>query len=248
MAGHSKWANIKHRKARQDNLRGKMWSKCSRAIITAARAGGGDPDTNISLRYAIDEAKAANMPKDTIEKAIKKGSGELTSENYEAVTYEGYGPNGVAVFIESLTDNRNRTAGEIRSAFDKNGGNLGTAGSVSYIFARRGLLTIPKARADEETIMNVALEAGALDVADDGDLWEIQTEPAGFQSVRTALESAGLTPQSAELTMIASNTVECTGEIARRVLRLIDVLDDNDDVQKVHTNAEISEEVLASLE
>ena len=248
MAGHSKWANIKHRKARQDDKRGKVWSKCSRAIIMAARSGGGDPDMNISLRYAIDEAKAANMPKDTIEKAIKKGSGELSGENYEAVTYEGYGPNGVAMFVECLTDNRNRTAGEIRNIFDKAGGNLGTDGSVAFVFARRGLLSVPKENADEDTIMDIALEAGADDVSDDGDFWEIQTEPTDFQAVRATLEAAELSPQTAELTMIASNTVECTGGDARKIMRLIDTLEDNDDVQKVHTNVDIPDEELAAME
>jgi len=248
MAGHSKWANIKHRKARQDDKRGKIWSKCARAIIMAARAGGGEPDTNLTLRYAVDEAKAANMPKDTIAKAIQKGTGELGGENYEQVTYEGYGPNGVAVFVECLTDNRNRTAGEVRHAFDKNGGNLGTDGSVAFVFNRRGLLTIPKEQADEETIMEAALEAGADDVSDDGDCWEIQTEPTDFQHVRSALEEAGIEAEVAELTMIATNTVECAGDDAKKVMRLIDALEDNDDVQKVHTNVDIPDDELAAME
>ncbi len=248
MAGHSKWANIKHRKARQDERKGKVWSKCSRAIIMAARQGGGDPDTNLNLRYAIDEAKAANMPKDTIDKAVKKGTGELGGENYEAGTYEGYGPGGVAMFIEILTDNRNRTAGEVRHIFDRNGGNLGTDGSVAFLFNRRGLFTVPKDRIGEEAIMEAALEAGAEDVTDGGGAWEIQTDPADFQQVREALEAAGVSFDVAELTMIPTNTVECTGEDAKKTLRLAEALEDNDDVQKIHTNADIPDEELAALE
>jgi YebC/PmpR family DNA-binding regulatory protein len=248
MAGHSKWANIKHRKARQDEKKGKVWSKCSRAIIMAARQGGGDLDTNLTLRYAVDEAKAANMPKDTIDKAIKKGTGELGGENYEAVTYEGYGPNGVAMFVECLTDNRNRTAGEIRSIFAKAGGNLGTDGSVAFVFNRRGLFTVARDKVDEEQIMEAALEAGAEDVTEEGDYWSIETEPSEFQQVRSALEAAGIEFESAELTMIPSNTVECTGKDAQKVMNLVDTLEDNDDVQKVHANFDIPDEDLAALE
>lgn len=248
MAGHSKWANIKHRKARQDEKKGKVWSKCSRAIIVAARAGGGDLDTNLTLRYAVDEAKAANMPKDTIDKAIKKGSGELGGENYEQATYEGYGPNGVAIFIDCLTDNRNRTAGEVRTAFAKHGGNLGTDGSVAYIFARKGLFTVPADKFDEDTIMEAALEAGADDVTLDGDSWQILTEPADFQQVRGNLETAGVEFEVAELTMLPNNTVTCEGGDAKKVMNLIDTLEDNDDVQKVYTNVEISDETLAAME
>ena len=248
MAGHSKWANIKHRKARQDEKKGKVWSKCSRAIIMAARQGGGDLDMNLTLRYAVDEAKAANMPKDTIDKAIKKGTGELGGENYEAVTYEGYGPNGVAMFVECLTDNRNRTAGEIRSIFSKAGGNLGTDGSVAFVFNRRGLFTVAKEKVGEEQIMEAALEAGAEDVAEDGDYWSIETAPTDFQQVRDGLEAAGIEFESAELTMIPTNTVECTGKDAQKVIDLVDALEDNDDVQKVHANFDIPDDELAALE
>jgi len=248
MAGHSKWANIKHRKARQDQKRGKEWSKCARQIIVAARNGGGDPDTNLALRYAIDDAKAVNMPKDTIEKAVKKGTGELGGENYEAATYEGYGPNGVAMFVEALTDNRNRTAGEIRSTFSKHGGNLGTDGSVAFMFNRRGLISVPKAAIGEEAIMDAALEAGAEDVADADDYWEIQTDPADFQQVREALMNREIPIETASLTMIPENTVLCTGNDAKKVLNLMDALEDNEDVQKVHANFEIPDEELAALE
>ncbi len=247
MAGHSKWANIKHRKARQDAIKGKTWSKCARAIIVAARGGGGDPDTNLTLRYAIDEAKAANMPKDTIEKAVKKGSGELGGEAYEAASYEGYGPNGVAVFVECLTDNRNRTAGEVRSTFSKAGGNLGTSGSVAYMFDRKGLFLVPRESADEETIMEAALEAGAEDVSDEGEHWQVLTDPTAFAAVREALSNAGYELSVAQLSMIPNNTVECTGDEARKIVNLVDVLEDNDDVQKVYTNADIPDEALAEL-
>jgi YebC/PmpR family DNA-binding regulatory protein len=248
MAGHSKWANIKHRKARQDAKKGKVWSKCARAIIMAARNGGGDPDTNLTLRYAIDEAKAANMPKDTIEKAVKKGSGELGAENYEAITYEGYGPGGVAVFVEALTDNRNRTAGEVRSLFDRNGGNLGTSGSVAFVFNQRGMFLIDKSKAGEEQIMEAALEAGAEDISDEDDQWQILCDATEFHQVRQAFESAAIEPDVAEITMIPTNTVETTGDMVRKIMNLIDALEDNDDVQKVHTNADIPDEELAALE
>jgi len=248
MAGHSKWANIKHRKARQDEKKGKIWSKCARAIIMAARNGGGDLDTNLTLRYAVDEAKAANMPKDTIDKAIKKGTGELGAENYEAVTYEGYGPNGVAMFVECLTDNRNRTAGDVRSIFAKHGGNLGTDGSVAFVFNRRGLFTVAKEKVGEERIMEAALEAGAEDVAEDGDFWSIETDPTAFQQVRDGLEQAGIELDTAELTMVPTNSVVCTGTDAKKVMNLVDALEDLDDVQKVHANFDIPDEELAALE
>ncbi|MBI1369768.1 MAG: YebC/PmpR family DNA-binding transcriptional regulator [Planctomycetes bacterium] len=247
MAGHSKWANIKHRKGRQDARRSKMWSKCARFIIVAARNGGGDPATNLSLRYAIDEAKAQNMPKDTIANAIKKGTGELGGENYEPVIYEGYGPGGVAMMVECLTNNRNRTAGDIRTAFDKAGGNLGTTNSVAYTFTQTGVFAVAKDAIGEEAIMELALEAGAEDVTDEGEVWQITCPPTNFHAVRTALEDAKLETQVAELSMIPSTTVECTGDIARKVMNLVDTLEDLDDVQKVHANFEIPDEDLAAL-
>ncbi len=247
MAGHSKWANIKHRKARQDAKRGNAWSKCSKAIIVAAKNGGGDPEMNLTLRYAIEEAKAANMPKDTIAKAIKKGTGELEGESYEEATYEGYGPNGVAVFVECLTDNRSRTAPDVRHIFSKHGGNLGTDGSVAFVFDSKGLITIKKDAADEEKIMEVALEAGADDVTDEGDCWQVLTAPGDFHAVKTAIDAAGLATEVAELTMIANNTVACAGADAQKVFNLIEALEECDDVQKVHTNADIPEEELNAL-
>ena len=247
MAGHSKWANIKHRKARQDAKKGKAWSKCSKAIIIAAKQGGGDPDTNLTLRYAIDEAKACNMAKDTIEKAIKKGTGDLEGVDYEEIVYEGYGPNGVAVLVECLTDNRNRTAPELRKIFEKSGGKLGTSGSVAYIFEKQGQITVNKDAADEDTIMMLALDAGAEDVTDEGEVWLIVTDVDNYRPVREAIEAAELTLASAELTMVPNNTVDCTG-FGAKVMSLMDTLDDHDDVQNVHSNFDIPEDELASIE
>lgn len=247
MAGHSAWKNIKHRKAAVDAKRGKLWSKCARAIIVAAKTGGGDPATNLSLRYAVDDARACNMPKATIENAIKKGTGELGGENYEAVMYEGYGPGGVAVLVEILTNNRNRTAGDVRVIFDKNGGNLGTAGSVSYMFSQKGRITAPKASVGEERLMELALEAGAEDVSDAGEVWQVIAEPATFRAVQEAITKAGVEDAEAELAFIPSNTIEISGDTARKVLALVEALEDNDDVQKVHANFDIPAEELASL-
>ena len=248
MAGHSKWANIRHRKGRQDARRSKIWSKCSRAIIVAAKAGGGDPGMHLHLRYAIDEAKAQNMPKDTIAKAIEKGSGGGDGSDYEEILYEGYGPNGVALMIEILTDNRNRTASELRKVFEKGGGNLGASGCVAFIFEKKGELYIEKEKTSEEQIMDLALEAGAEDIEDDGEAWRIVTDPSAFITVKDALENAGIEPASASLSMIANNTVECTGKDAAKVLKLIDAFEDHDDVQKVHANFDISDEEMAGLE
>lgn len=248
MAGHSRWKNIKHKKAASDAKRGKLWSKCARAIIVAAKNGGGDPDTNLTLRYAIDDAKAANMPKATIENAIRKGTGEGGGENYEAVMYEGYGPGGVAILLEVLTDNRNRTASDVRTVFGKGGGNLGAAGSVAYMFSQKGRIILDKSAASEEQLMELALEAGAEDVQADGEAWVVLTEPAAFRAVKDALEGADIAVDDAELAFIPANTVEVSGETARKLLNLIDQLEDNDDVQKVHANYSIPEEELASLE
>ena len=249
MAGHSKWANIKHRKARQDAVKGKMWSKCSRAIIVAARSGGGDPEMNLTLRYAIDEAKAANMPKDTIAKAIKKGSGDLAAgESYEEIRYEGYGPSGVAVIVDCLTDNVNRTAPEMRKIFEKAGGNLGKPGAVAYGFSQRGLIAIEGEGASEDQLMEIALEAGAEDVEDADGTWEVTCAPADFLPVKTAIEAASIKPLSAEITMIPSTTVACDAGTAAKVMRLIEALEDHDDVQKVYTNADIPDEVMAQLD
>ncbi len=248
MAGHSKWANIKHKKARQDAIKGKVWSKCSRAIIVAAKNGGGDPETNLALRYAIDEAKAANMPKDNIEKAIKKGSGDLSDgESYEEVRYEGYGPGGVAMIVDVLTDNVNRTAPETRKLFEKHGGNLGKPGAVAFGFNSRGVILIEAARVGEETLMEIALDAGAEDVAESGGAWEVTCDPAHFIAVKSAIEDAGITPDSAEVTMVPANTVNCDEDTAAKVMRLVDALEDHDDVQKVYNNAEIDDDIIAKL-
>lgn len=248
MAGHSKWANIKHRKGRQDAKRSKIWSKCSRAIIVAAKSGGGDPGMNLNLRYAIDEAKAQNMPKDTIAKAIEKGTGGGEGADYEEILYEGYGPNGVALMVEILTDNRNRTASELRKVFEKGGGNLGASGCVAYNFEKKGELYIEKAKVDEEKLMELALEAGAEDIEDEGEAWRIVTDPADFIAVNDALQNAGIEPDSAALNMIAGNTVECVGKDAQKVLNLIEAFEDHDDVQKVHANFDIPDEEMANLD
>ncbi len=248
MAGHSHWANIKHKKAKLDARRGKLWSKCARAIIVAAKNGGPDPDANLTLRYAVDDARAVNMPNDTIKKAIQKGAGETGGESYERLSYEGYGPAGVALLLDILTDNRNRTASEIRTILGKNGGNLGTAGSVAYLFQNKGSMFVQKPGVDEEALMSAALDAGAEDVVDEGEAWEIVTPPTGFIAVRQALEGAGFTLENAELTMVPTTTVTVSGEDAERVTRLIDALEDNDDVQKVYTNFEVPDEQLAASE
>ena len=248
MAGHSKWANIKHKKARNDAKRGKVWSKCARAIIVAAKNGGGDPASNLTLRYAVDEAKAANMPKDTIANAIKKGSGELGSENYESIVYEGYGPNGVAIMLEILTDNRHRTAPEIKRIFEKQGGNLGTSGCVSYIFHSRGEIRVLKTQTDEEKIMEVALEAGAEDIVDAEDSWQVLCDPGRVMAVRDAIESIDIAIDSFSITMIPETSVSCSGTSASKVLNLVDALEDHDDVQKVYANFEIPDQEIASLE
>ncbi len=244
MAGHSKWANIKHRKARQDAVRGKAWSKCSRAIIVAARDGGGDPEYNLSLRYAIDEAKSANMPKETILKAIKRGTGDTEGANYEEIRYEGYAPSGVALIVDCLTDNLNRAAAEIRKIFEKGGGNLGKPGAVAFSFEQKGLLFFDATRVTEEQLMEAALDAGADDIISAGGAWEVTCPPRDFHKVRASLAEAGLEPDSAEVTMVPLTTIDCDAVTAAKVLRLIDALEDNDDVQKVYHNADMPEEAM----
>ena len=251
MAGHSKWANIRHRKERQDKKKGKVWSKCSRAIIAAARAGGGDPAANLALRYAIDEAKYANMPKDTIQRAVEKGAGSAGGDAFESVTYEGYGPGGVAIIVDALTDNRARTAPDVRSSFAKHGGNLGATGCVGYMFETRGRIMI-SGEVGEDTVMEAALEAGAEDVEspeavdDDPGMWTVFTTPQDFATVKEAIEGAGIEIADAEIAKIPGNLVAVSPEDAKKVLNLVDALEDNDDVQKVYTNADIPDEVLAS--
>ncbi|MEM1353478.1 MAG: YebC/PmpR family DNA-binding transcriptional regulator [Planctomycetota bacterium] len=248
MAGHSKWANIKHRKGRQDAKRSKVWSKCSRAIIVAAKNGGGDPAMNLTLRYAIDDAKSHNMPKDTIAKAIEKGSGGGDGADYEQLVYEGYGPNGVAVMLDILTDNRNRTASELRKVFEKSGGNLGASGCVAYNFEKKGEVYIEKAHAEEEALMDLALEAGAEDIDGDDEAWYLTCPPDSFDDVKAALDGAGIQTVSASINMVAGTTVACEGKDAEQVLRLIENFEDHDDVQKVFANFEISDEEMARIE
>lgn len=248
MAGHSHWANIAHKKSLIDSKRGKLWSKLAKAIIIAAKAGGGDPDANLRLRYAIIDAKAGNMPKDTIDRAIKKGTGELEGVNYEEVLYEGYGPGGVAVLCDILTDNRNRTAPEVRKIFEMAGGKLGGAGSVAWMFDRKGLLVIPANQTDEEPLMELALEAGADDVQHLGDNFEITCSPDVYSSVCDALEKAGLKSEISEIARIPKDTVELDAEAGRSVLKLMEALDDHDDVQKVASNFNIPDEAMAEIE
>jgi YebC/PmpR family DNA-binding regulatory protein len=244
MAGHSKWANIKHRKARQDAAKGKTWSKCSRAIIVAAREGGGDPEYNLSLRYAIDEAKACNMPKDTIAKAVKRGTGEIEGAAYEEIRYEGYGPAGVAMIVDCLTDNVNRTAPEIRRIFEKHGGNLGKPGAVAFGFDQKGLALIEATKATEDQLMEVALEAGADDVVEADGAWEVTCPPAGLHTLKEALVAAEIEPDSAAITWLPQTAIACDASTAEKVLRLIDAFEDHDDVQKVFHNAEIPDAVM----
>lgn len=247
MAGHSKWANIKHRKAAQDAKRGKIFTKLIRELVVAAKAGGGSVEDNPRLRAAVDKALGSNMKRDTIDKAIQRGAGGGEGDNYDELTYEGYGPGGVAILIESMTDNRNRTVAEVRHAFSKAGGNLGTDGSVAYLFDKKGTLLFA-AGTDEDKILEVALEAGAEDVVaqEDGSI-EVLTTPEDFLAVKESLQAHDLQAEQAEVTRIPSTTVELDQEGAEKVLRLIDVLEDLDDVQNVYTNSDISSEVLENL-
>jgi YebC/PmpR family DNA-binding regulatory protein len=239
MAGHSKWANIQHRKGRQDEKRGKIWTRIIREIMVAARQGGGDPNMNPRLRLAIDKAKAANMPADTIKKNVDKATGNLEGVNYEEIRYEGYGIGGAAIIVDCMTDNRVRTVAEVRHAFSKYGGNLGTEGSVAFQFRHVGQLVFAPG-SSEDKVMEAALEAGAEDViTDDDGAIEVLTAPAEFEAVRNALEKAGLKPEVAEVTMRAENTIELSGEDAQRMQKLLDVIEDLDDVQDVYHNAEI---------
>ena len=244
MAGHSHWANIKHKKAAIDKKRAKIWGKIAKKIMVAAK-GGPDPRDNLSLRYIVDEAKAANMPKDTIQKAIDKGSGEAGGEGFEELVYEGYGPAGVAILVEVLTDNRNRTAGEVRNLFDRSGGSMGTSGSVAFQFSKQGVFAVAADKADEEKLMEVAIEAGADDVQAEDGTFIVFCPMTRFAAVRDALEAAGIPTESAEISNVPANTVELSEDDARKVLKLIDGLEDNDDVQSVSHNADIPDAAMA---
>jgi YebC/PmpR family DNA-binding regulatory protein len=247
MAGHSKWANIQHRKGAQDKKRGKLFTKLIREITVAAKMGGGDPDANPRLRLAIDKAKAQSMPKDNIERAVKRGAGELDGAEFQEMRYEGYGPGGTAVMVDCLTDNKNRTVAAVRHAFAKFGGNLGADGSVNYLFNHVGQLLYPE-DADEDAIMEAAIEAGAEDVVvDDEGSIEVLTEPGDFECVRDAMRKAGFKPESAQLTMRASANSELDVNDAGSMVKLLETLEDLDDVQEVYSNADISDDVLAQL-
>jgi len=247
MAGHSKWANIQHRKGAQDKKRGKLFTKLIREITIAARMGGGDMTSNPRLRLAVDKAKSQSMPKDNIDRAIKRGAGDLDGSDYQEIRYEGYGPGGTAVMVDCMTDNKNRTVAEVRHAFTKYGGNLGADGSVSYLFNHVGLLSYPEG-SNEDTIMEAAIESGAEDVIVDNDTTiEVLTDPADFESVRDAMRAAGYSPEVAELTMRASTHSELGLHEAASMIKMLEILEDLDDVQNVYSNADISEEILAQL-
>jgi YebC/PmpR family DNA-binding regulatory protein len=246
MSGHSKWHSIKHKKGALDAKRGRLFTKFIKEITVAARSGGGDPEGNARLRKAILDAKAGNMPNDTIDRAIRRGTGEEEGVNYEEITYEGYGPGGVALMIESMTDNRNRTVAEIRHIFSKNGGNLGESGSVGWMFEKKGYIVVEKAAKSEEELFELAIEAGADDMRDDEENFEIITSPDAFDAVVTAIKGAGIEPQVAEIEMVPQNYIRLEGGDARQMLKLMESLEDHDDVQKVSANFDISEADMAA--
>ncbi len=248
MAGHSKWANIQHRKGRQDATRGKIFTRLIKEITVAARMGGGDPDMNPRLRLAVDKATDNNMPKDNIERAIKRGTGGLDGANFEQIRYEGYGVNGAAVIVDCLTDNRTRTVAEVRHAFTKHGGNLGTDGSVAWLFERRGVVIVPADGVDGDELMLAAADGGADDVSEEESSFEVLCQPDALRAVREAVEAAGFGVQSAELTMLPKTTVELSDEVeARKVVRLVEALEENDDVQEVYANFDIPEGILEAV-
>ena len=244
MAGHSHWSKIKRAKGANDAKRGKIWSKVAKKIMIAAK-NGGDPRDNLALRYVIDEAKGVNMPKDTIEKAIKKGTGELGGENYENVLYEAYAPGGIAMIIDGLTNNPSRTAPDLRSILEKNGGNLATRGAVAFQFTKQGVITIKAEGVDEDNLMEIALEAGAEDVKNEGEVFEVITTPVAFLKVKDAITAANIAVEAAEITQMPNSTVSIDAEHGQKLLKLIDALEDHDDVQTVSHNAEIPESVMA---
>jgi YebC/PmpR family DNA-binding regulatory protein len=247
MSGHSKWHNIRLKKGKMDAERGKTFTKIAREIIVAAKAGGGNPDGNLRLKLAIQKAREASMPQDNIKRAIQRGTGELEGASYDELTYEGYGPGGVAVMVDTLTDNRNRTVAELRNLFSKSGGSLGESGCVAWIFDPKGLISIPKNGADEDTVMLAALDAGAEDVRVEEEVFDVITAPEELPAVRDALADARITPSLAEVTMLPKNTVKVEGKEAQQMIRLMDGLEDHDDVQHVYANFDIPEEVIAAL-
>jgi YebC/PmpR family DNA-binding regulatory protein len=249
MSGHSKWSTIKHKKGAADAKRGKLFTKLSKAIIVAAKEGGGDPTANLSLQNAIEKAKSYSMPKDTIERAVARGAGtDADAAAYETIVYEGYGPDGVAVLVEALTDNRNRTASDVRHTFAKHGGNLGTTGAVAWLFERRAIVLVDADSVDEDELTLAAAEGGADDVERDGSVFQVSAVPEALSAVRAAIEAAGIAVESAELTMIAKTTVEVAEEAsAKKLIRLIEELEDNDDIQEVSANFDIPEQVLEAV-
>ena len=249
MSGHSHWAGIKHKKAANDAKRGKIWSKVARMIIVAAKAGGGDPNQNLTLRYAIDKAKGANMPKDTIEKAIKKGTGELGAVSYVDVLYEGYAPGGIAIMVDGLTDNRNRTGPEIKKIFERRGGSMGASGCVAWMFDKKGLITIKLDAIEEDELMDLALSAGADDMENTGEVYELTCEFGAYQGLKKAIDEKGIATEVAEISMMPQNTVPVNNaDMAKKILALMDELEDNDDIQNVYANFDIPDEILAQLE
>ncbi|MDH4241349.1 MAG: YebC/PmpR family DNA-binding transcriptional regulator [Phycisphaerae bacterium] len=248
MSGHSHWAGIKYKKAAVDAKRGKAWSKVARMIIVAAKAGGGDPSANLTLRYAIDKAKAANMPKDTIEKAIKKGTGEIEGVSYEEVLYEGYGPAGVAIMVEALTDNRNRTTPEVKRIFEKHGGSLGATGCVNWMFTKKGLITVNNNETDEDQLFEIALNAGADDMQNTGDVYEITCDPAAYEKLKETLKEKEITTQVAEISMVPQNTVPVSdAAAAKKIISLMEAFEDHEDVQNTYANFDIPDEVLSEI-
>jgi len=248
MSGHSHWAGIKYKKAALDAKRGKVWSKVARMIIVAAKKGGGDPSANLSLRYAIDKAKAANMPKDTIEKAIKKGTGELEGTSFEEVLYEGYGPAGVAIMVEVLTDNRSRTGPEIKRIFEKHGGSLGTSGCVNWMFTKKGLIAVNAANVNEEQLMEIALGAGADDMREVGDVFELTCEPSEYEKLKKTLQEKEIPIEVAEISMVPKSTIGISDEhTAKRIISLMEAFEDHDDIQNTYANFDIPAEIIAHI-
>jgi YebC/PmpR family DNA-binding regulatory protein len=247
MSGHSHWATIKHKKGAVDAKRGKLWSKLSRAIIIAARHGGGDPSMNLKLRYAIDKARAVSMPKDNIERAIKRGTGEMEGVTYEEITYEGYGPGGVAFLVDVLTDNRNRTAGEVRKTFEKGGGKMGSAGNVAFLFERKGVFSIDASAMDEDTLLGIVLDAGAEDLKKAGSTYDITCDPGQFSHVQAALEKNNIKPLVSEIQQVPKAARDVDTETGHKVLRLMEALDDHDDVQNVYSDMHVSEALVAEM-
>lgn len=244
MSGHSKWASIKHKKAATDAKRGKVFTKLIKMITVAARSGGGDVNANPGLRLAVQKAKESNMPADNIERAIKKGTGELPGVSYEQVSYEGYGPGGIAFFVEGLTDNKNRMISEVRNIFSKAGGNLAGSGSVNWLFEKKGFFVINKSEVSEDKLMSVILDAGAEDLSSEDDAYEVKSQPHDYEKVKKALEDNKIKTESAEITMIPKTTVKVTGDQAKQALRLVELLEDNDDVQNVYANFDIPDDIL----